>query len=129
VFPWYEQIVGEAHRCGKPVILHSCGHFEDIIDDIIDRIGFDGRHSYEDAVMPVETAYDRYHRRIAVLGGMDVDFLCRTDPESIYRRSREMLERSADEGAYALGSGNSIPEYLPDDHFFSMIRPALEMRA
>ena len=128
VFPWYERIVYEVHRAGKPVILHSCGHFEDIIEDIIDKIGFDGRHSYEDAVLPVEEAYDRYHRRIAVLGGIDVDFLCRADTESIYTRSKEMLERSADDGAYALGSGNSVPDYLPDVQYFAMIRAAMDMR-
>ena len=28
VFPWHKRIVEACHRAGKPVILHSCGHFE-----------------------------------------------------------------------------------------------------
>lgn len=128
VFPWYERIVEAAHRIGKPVILHSCGYFENIIEDVIERIRFDGRHSYEDAIMPVEQAYATYKNRLAVLGGIDVDFMCRSSPEEIYGRSRRMLETAAG-GGYALGTGNSVPDYLPDTHYFAMIRAALDMRS
>ena len=128
VFPWYKRIVESAHAAGKPVILHSCGHFEEIMDDIIDHIGFDGRHSYEDMIMPVEKAYDFYHRRIAILGGIDVDFICQSEPEEVYDRSRAMLDRAAASGGYALGTGNSVPDYVPDANYFAMIRAALDMR-
>ena len=45
--------------------------------------------------------------------------------EQIRQRSRALLELTA-QGGYALGSGNSIPEYVPDDNYFAMINPALE---
>ena len=32
-----------------------------------------------------------------------------------------MLERTASRGGFALGSGNSIPYYVPVDHYLSMI--------
>ena len=128
VFPWYKQIVRISHAAGKPVILHSCGFFESIVDDIVDGMGFDGRHSYEDAILPVENAYDTYHVRIAIIGGIDVNFICHSTPEEIYSRSKSMLERAADEGGFALGTGNSVPEYVPDGNFFSLIRAALDLR-
>lgn len=128
VFPWHKQIAGAAHEAGKPVILHSCGYFNEIIDDVIDDMQFDGRHSYEDGIVPVEEAYDNYSDRIAVMGGIDVDFICRHTPDEVYERSRKMLERSATNGAYALGSGNSIPEYVPDEGYVAMIRAALDAR-
>ena len=31
VFPWHKRIVAAIHAAGKPVILHSCGHFERIL--------------------------------------------------------------------------------------------------
>ena len=98
------------------------------MDDIVDRIGYDAKHSYEDAIMPVEQAYDRLAGRIAVLGGIDVDFICRSTPDQVYRRSLDMLERSADRGGYALGSGNSIPEFVPRDNYFAMLRAVTETR-
>ena len=40
-------------------------------------MGIDARHSYEDKILPVEEAYKEYAGRLAVMGGIDVDFLCR----------------------------------------------------
>ena len=128
VFPWHKRIVATVHAAGKPVILHSCGFFFKIMGDIIDDIKFDGRHSYEDTIMPVEEAYEQYHDRIATLGGIDVDFVCRSTPEEVYARSAAMLERSAGRGGYALGTGNSVPDYVPDANYFAMIRAALDQR-
>ena len=87
---------------------------------------YDARHSYEDNIMPVEEAYEKYNGRIAILGGIDLNFLCTQTPENIYRRSRGMLERSAERGGYALGSGNSIPAYVPYENYIAMIRAAWE---
>ena len=72
--------------------------------------------------------YDEYHNRIAILGGIDVDFLCQATPEKIYDRSKRMLELSADSGGYALGTGNSVPDYVPDENYFAMIQAALDLR-
>jgi len=126
VFPWHKRIVRAIHGAGKPAILHSCGHFERIIEDVIEDMGYDGRHSYEDAILPVEESYERYGRRIAHLGGIDLDFVCRRSPQEVYERSKAMLERSASRGGYALGTGNSVPDYTPDEGYFAMTRAALE---
>lgn len=125
VFPWHKRIVEAIHRDGKPVILHSCGNLTAVFDDIINEMKYDGKHSYEDAIVSVEEAYRRWGNRIAIIGGVDVDFLCRSTEEQIRQRSRALLELTA-QGGYALGSGNSIPEYVPDDNYFAMINPALE---
>lgn len=126
VFPWHKKIVAAAHRIGKPVVLHSCGNPETIIEDIIQDLKFDGKHSYEDTIIPVETAYEQWQGRIAVMGGLDVDFLCRKTPEEVYRRTCAMLERTAGRGGWALGSGNSIPEYIPRPAYLAMLRAGWE---
>jgi len=128
VFPWHKRIVETIHAAGRPAILHSCGHFQRVIDDVIDDMRYDARHSYEDSIMPVEDFYERYHQRIAVLGGIDLDFVCRAEPEEVYRRSEAMLERAAGRGSFALGTGNSVPDYVPDESYFAMIRAALDRR-
>lgn len=126
VFPWHKKMVECAHRRGKPAVLHSCGYMVDIIDDIIYDMKFDGRHSYEDNIVPVEEAYRLWGDKIAILGGIDVDFLIRSDVKEIQERARHMLELSKEKGGYALGSGNSIPEYIPNEKFFAMIDTALQ---
>ncbi len=128
VFPWHERIVAAAHAAGKPAILHSCGELAAVMDDVIDGIGYDAKHSYEDIILPVEEAYDRYHKRIAILGGLDLDFVCRASPEAVYTRAARMLDRAATGGAYALGTGNSVPEYVPHPNYFAMLRACLDRR-
>jgi uroporphyrinogen decarboxylase len=39
-----------------------------------------------------------------------------------------MLERTAGRGGYALGTGNSVPDYVPDENYLAMIRAALDLR-
>lgn len=125
VFPWHERIVAAIHAAGKPAILHSCGNLQAVMDDVIDGMGYDAKHSFEDAILPVEEAYELWGHRIAILGGIDVDFLCVESPEAIRQRSAAMLERVAQRGGYALGSGNSIPEYVPQASYFAMTSAAL----
>jgi uroporphyrinogen decarboxylase len=127
VFPWHLQIVKAVHEAGKPVILHSCGHFDRVLDDMV-TMGIDARHSYEDNILPVEKAYDLHHNRFAILGGIDLDFICRVTPEEVYDRSKALLDQTAKRGGYALGTGNSVPDYIPDANYFAMIRAALEKR-
>lgn len=124
VIPWHKKIVQAIHACGKPAILHSCGNLDSVMDDIIDDIKYDAKHSYEDKITPVETAYEILSDRIAILGGIDVDFLCRSSPEEVYHRASAILEQTSDKGGYALGSGNSIPYYVPEQNYLAMIAAA-----
>lgn len=122
VFPWHKKIVEAIHGGGKYAILHSCGQLSDVMDDIIDDMKYDGKHSYEDVIMPVEEAYEKWHDRIAILGGIDLDFVCTASPEEIGQRSGKMLEKAEKSGgSYALGTGNSVPEYVPDEKYFALI--------
>jgi uroporphyrinogen decarboxylase len=90
-------------------------------------MGIDGRHSYEDNILPVERAYELHIDKFAILGGIDLDFICRAKPEEVYQRAKKLLIQSADRGGYALGTGNSVPDYVPDENYFAMTHAALEL--
>jgi len=51
--------------------------------------------------------------------------LCRGTPEAVRARSRGMLDLAETRGGYALGSGNSIPEYVPQENYLAMISAAM----
>ena len=125
VFPWYQKIVKSANDKGRLAIVHSCGYYHDIIDDMVDMIQFDGKHSFEDNIYPVEKAYQDLKDRIAILGGLDMNFLTYKNSEEVYQRSKKMLALTK-QGGYALGSGNSIPDYVPDDNYLAMLRAGIE---
>ncbi|MGD0596375.1 MAG: uroporphyrinogen decarboxylase family protein [Sedimentisphaerales bacterium] len=121
VFGWTKKIVEVIHKAGKPAILHSCGNLDRVMDDIIDDMKFDAKHSFEDVIIPVEQAYEKWGGRIAILGGIDMDFMCRSTPKQIRQRCEAMLAKAATRGGYALGTGNSVPEYVPFDNYIAMI--------
>ncbi|MBN2281559.1 MAG: hypothetical protein JXQ65_13340 [Candidatus Marinimicrobia bacterium] len=121
VFPWHKKIVEAVHQAGKKAILHSCGQVQAVMNDIIDDMGFDAKHSFEDQITPVEQALELWGDRIAILGGIDMDFLARKSPREIQQRSKQLLEFQLAKGGYALGSGNSIPDYIPDENYLAMI--------
>ncbi len=125
VFPWHQRIVEVIHAQGKPAILHSCGNLRSVMDDVIDMMRYDAKHSFEDKIQPVEQSYLEYGDRISILGGIDMDFLCRAEPRDIYRRAAELLDLTDSAGCYALGSGNSIPVYVPAANYLAMISAAL----
>jgi len=129
VFPVQKQMADIAHGQGMPFILHSCGNLEVVMDDLIDDVGIDARHSFEDVIEPVESFAARYGDRIAVIGGVDVDILGRGTEEQVRARTREILETCAPGGGYVLGSGNSIANYTSLESFLAMVDEGWRFRA
>jgi uroporphyrinogen decarboxylase len=121
VLPAHKMLCDIIHKQGKPCILHSCGNLHSIMEEIIGYVGIDAKHSYEDVILPVEDAAKLYGNRIAILGGIDVDFLCRRSIEQVKARTTVLLEKLGSKGGYALGSGNSIPGYVPIENYLSML--------
>lgn len=126
VFPWSKKVVEAVHAAGKPFVLHSCGQLSAIMDDLIDDVNIDAKHSYEDVIMPVTEAKERWGGRVAILGGIDVDFLCRHTPAEIKDHTKRVLEKCSRGGGYALGSGNTIANYVPVENYLAMLEAGRE---
>jgi uroporphyrinogen decarboxylase len=122
VLPWHKRFAEMTHERGLPYYLHSCGNVLGIMEDLIEDVGIDGKHSYEDAVVPVQEFQSAYGDRIAVLGGLDINTLSAASPDEVAERTRFLLETCGGEGRYAVGSGNSIPSYIPVQNYLAMIR-------
>lgn len=125
ILPWHRRFAEMAHQRGVPYFLHSCGNLIKIIEPLIEEVCIDGKHSYEDAILPVEEFQARYGSRIAVLGGMDLHRLAAGTPETIRERTRFLMETCGGKGRFAIGSGNSIPSYIPVENYLAMVDEAL----
>ena len=124
ILPWHRKCARIAHEHGKPYLLHSCGNLDAVMEDLIENVRIDGKHSFEDTIMPASEAYRRYGQRISILGGIDVDFLCRASESEIRRRVRETLDACTgrDHGnGYCLGTGNTVANYIPLDNYLVML--------
>jgi len=124
--PWHKRFAAMAHEHGLPYFLHSCGNVEAIMEDLISDVGIDGKHSFEDNILPVQDFQTRYGERIAVLGGLDVNILAASSPEQVRQHTRRLIESCGSRGRYAIGSGNSIPSYVPVANYLAMVDEALE---
>jgi len=128
ILPQYRRVIQLIKGAGKPFLWHSCGRIFPIMEEVID-LGIDAKHSNEDIIAPFDEWIARYGERIGLLGGIDVDLLCQKSPaaivEEVFEKGRRF--RAAARG-YALGSGNSIPEYVPVEGYLAMIEGAQQIR-
>ncbi|MEA4883671.1 MAG: uroporphyrinogen decarboxylase family protein [Clostridia bacterium] len=120
VFPWHKRYAALAHEHGQMYWLHSCGNLSAIMDDLIDDVGVDAIHSFQDEIIPVADFVARHGNRVAALGGVDVDKLCRMGEAELREYVREIIEHCV-AGRWALGSGNSIANYVPVENYLIMM--------
>jgi uroporphyrinogen decarboxylase len=123
--PWHKKYVQLAHQHGKRYYLHSCGKVDAIMEDLIEDVGIDGKHSFQEGVQSVRDIKQRYGKRICLLGGVDVDRLTSDRPEDLRTYVREIIDTCAPGGRFAIGSGNSIPSYVPVENYLTMLDEAL----
>lgn len=129
VVPQYRRVIGQIHDAGKPFLLHSCGRIFEIMPALIDA-GIDAKHSNEDVIAPYQEWIDRYSSRIGLFGGVDTDRLCQMDPADLYDYVLDKAAAYRDSAhGFALGSGNSVPGYVPVEGFRAMNRAARDLRA
>jgi uroporphyrinogen decarboxylase len=124
--PWHKRFASMAHEKGLPYYLHSCGNILAVMEDLVEEVRIDGKHSFEDAILPVQEFQARYGERVAVLGGLDVHILASSTPEGVRQKTRNLIEACGRRGRYAVGSGNSIPSYVPVDNYLGMVDEALD---
>jgi len=121
VLPGHKMLVEMTHATGRLYLLHCCGNVKEIIDDLTDDVKIDAKHSFEDTIEDVRLVKQTYGKKIALLGGIDVDFLCRSDEADIRKRVRETLDICLEGGGYCLGTGNSVANYIPLDNYLTMV--------
>jgi uroporphyrinogen decarboxylase len=121
VLPGHKLMAQMSHDTGRPYLLHSCGNLSTIMEDLVADVRIDAKHSFEDTIESVVDVKRQYGNRIALLGGIDVDFLCRSTEDQVRRRVRETLRACMPGGGYCLGTGNSVANYIPLDNYLAML--------
>ena len=118
--PDFDQCIARDFPEGMKLTLSICGGPYEMM---VELMGFDAKHSFEDVICPVEEAWKNYGKRITILGGLDVDFLARSTPAAIYSRCRNLIERTGGR-RYALGSGTSVTPDVSWENYMAMLRAA-----
>jgi uroporphyrinogen decarboxylase len=127
ILPWHRQLADIAHQAGIPYVLHSCGNLRSLGSSLFE-FGMDAKHSFEDKGWSVIDFYREHSDKVGVIGGLDVDKLCRLSKSELEAACKEILDACHVHGRYVFGSGNSIPNYIPFENFLTMLDVAKQYR-
>jgi uroporphyrinogen decarboxylase len=127
--PWHKRFSDLTHEKGIPYFLHSCGKVNTLMPDLKKEVRIDGKHSFEDLIIPVDIFQERYGKDIATLGGVDLNILGAQTPEDVRKRTHYLIDICGKRGRYAIGSGNSIPSYVPVENYLAMVDEAIGLGA
>lgn len=119
--PWHERMAAHTHDHDKLFFFHCCGKIDPLMDNLIDEVGIDAKHSFEENVVPVTEAKRLWGDRVALLGGLDVDFVARSEPGAIRAGVRRTLDVCQPGGGYCLGLGNWVTDYIPVDNYLAVL--------
>ena len=121
IIPQYQKIISIVHQYQKPFLLHSCGQIFDVMDDLIDTANIDAKHSNEDQIAPFPEWVEKYGHRIGNFGGIDTNAVCTLSGKELKDYIVGVIEACTGHGGFAIGSGNSIPDYVPTDNYIDMV--------
>ena len=94
------------------------------MDDLINIVGIDAFHSFQDIILPVSEAKARIGKRVGLLGGADMDKLSTLPEAELRLYLRNILEACVPGGRYAFGSGNTIANFVPLQNYAILLDEA-----
>jgi len=128
LFPWMKKIGDICKQRGIPFIYHTDGRLWDIIDDLL-ALGINALQPIEPKAMEIREVKAKYKDRLGLIGSVDVDLLTRGKPEEIRTVVRGLIDDVGRQGGYCVGSGNTVPNYIPATNYRAMLEATWEFGA
>jgi len=108
-------------NAGLPILFHSDGKLDEIVDDLID-IGVTCLTPMDPYGIDYRDYKKRYGDRIALHGNIDIEYpLVRGAPEDVERAVKEHMDVMKPGGGYVCSSSHSIVNYIPHENFIAML--------
>ena len=121
VYPCYKQMAEMAKAVDKPMIYHTDGKIDMVIDELL-ATGIDAWHPVEKQAHDINEVKALYGDRIALLGNIDLQYtLTKGTPDEVEEEVQTRIRDLGPGGGYCVSSGNSIPEYVPIDNYARMV--------
>ena len=99
-----------------------------MIETIIDT-GFNALHPIEPESMDIYDLRGRVGKRLCLLGNIRVHTLSTASPGVVRELVSDRILNLGREGAYCVGSSNSIPNYVPLANYKAMLATSAELAA
>jgi uroporphyrinogen decarboxylase len=128
IFTFYRKIGDVCGRYNKLYIYHSDGNLLPVLDDLLE-CGIQAIHPNECQSVNIVELKKQQGYRVSLIGNVDVDLLSRGKREEIVAATRYLIENVGPGGGFALGSGNSIPDYVPIENYKAMLDTVRQLGA
>ncbi len=123
LFPWMKKIGDLCKQYDIPFIYHTDGDIWAVLDDL-KACGVNALQPIEPQAMDIVELKQKRGKEFCLVGNVDVDLLARGHKEQIMEQVKRLLKHVAPGGGYCLGSGNTVPEYVPVENYVTMIETA-----
>ncbi|MCL5070144.1 MAG: hypothetical protein M1308_04505 [Actinobacteria bacterium] len=119
--PRVARIIEPAVNAGVPVMFHSDGKIDDIVEDLID-IGIDCINPMDPYSVDYRDYKKKYGDRLCLSGNVDIDFpLARGTPEDVVKDVEEHMKFLKPGYGYVATCSHSIGNNIPHENFVAYI--------
>ncbi|MBM4340950.1 MAG: hypothetical protein FJ110_15570 [Deltaproteobacteria bacterium] len=125
LFQWYEELASICREKDLLFIFHSDGNVWQILEDLI-SIGFEAIHPIDPTSMDINEVKRKVGNKVGIIGNIHTDLLATGTSEEVQELTKKRIREIAPGGGYALGSGNSVPNWARFENYQSMRKTALE---
>jgi len=119
--PRMRRIFEPAVNAGIPVMFHSDGKIDDIVEDLID-MGLNCLHPMDPYGIDYREYKKRYGARLCLAGNIDVEFpLGNGTPEDVEKDVKEHMEILKENYGYVAACSHSIVNYIPHENYIAYL--------
>ena len=119
--PRIARIIAPAVKKNIPVLFHSDGKIDDIVEGLI-SIGVDAIHPLDPYAIDYSVYKERYGSDVTLVGNVDIEFpLSKGTPEDIEKDVRRHMEVLKPGYGYIAACSHSIVNYIPHINFIAYI--------
>ncbi len=123
LFPWMKKIAAICQSKNIPFIYHTDGRIWQVLDDLYET-GINALQPLEPQAIDIREVKRQYGQKFCLIGNIDVDLLSRGTPAAIDQEAKGLIEDIGRGGGYCLGSGNTVPAYVPLENYRAMVEAA-----
>ena len=127
LLPPFAELVEYIASLGVPVLMHSCGHITQYLDDLV-QTKISALHPLQrTAGMDLAEVKQRYGQRLCLIGNIDSSrTLPYGTPDDVTAEVRQAIDIAAPGGGYILASDHSLHDGIPLENILTLFRTGAE---
>ena len=121
------ELAESIHSLNVPVLLHSCGHISDYLDDLAQTKIASVHPLQRTAGMDLRQVKEKYGERFCIIGNIDSSrTLPYGTPADVAAEVREAIDVAAPDGGYILASDHSLHDGIAVENIVELFRVGRE---